>query len=199
MSEVKQLRRTLQRIKNDDEHAFRQLFRKFSSTVYSFSLKLTRSESQAEEIVQEVFLKLWVRRDTLTAIDNFGAYLFTMTRHLALNVLKHKAIEARAKALLAEATPAGHCETEDIVVYRDYEQLLDKAVRHLPPQQQTVYRLCRHEGLQYEEVARRLKISRLTVKTHMQQALRTIRSQFTGIVRISIIFLPMLILQGLIS
>lgn len=173
-----------------DERAFRQLFQLFSSTVYSFSLKLTRSPVQAEEIVQEVFLKLWIHRERLQRIDNFSAYLFTATKHHAFNVLKHRAIEERAKKILHKEQVDSHCDTEDTVVLRDYQQFLDQAISDLPPQQRLVYRLCHLEGLRYEEVARKLNISSLTVKTHMHQALRTIKSQFADIVRVGILLLP---------
>jgi RNA polymerase sigma-70 factor (ECF subfamily) len=63
-------------------------------------------------------------------------------------------------------------------------------IRKLPPQQQLIYSMCRHEGLQYDEVAQRLKISKLTVKTHMQQALKTIKTQFAHIMRFGLLFIP---------
>lgn len=192
MLEEKNLRRLFSRIGIGDERAFRQLFEQYSSTVYSFSLKLTRSADQAEEIVQDVFLKLWVRRATLVQIENFNAWLFTVTRHQALNILRQKAIEGRAKLVLQQHSPQTHCDTEETVVLRDYQQLLDRAIRRLPPQQQLVYSLCRRDGLPYDEVAARLNISRLTVKTHMQQALRTIRSQLTELVRLSATILLLL-------
>ncbi len=192
MPDEKHLKRLLRCIRAGDEQAFRKLFEQYSSTVYSFSMKLTRRAEQAEEIVQDVFMKLWVRRESLDEIENFPAYLFTVTKHLALNILRQKAIESRAKAVLQQIQEGSHCETEETVVLRDYEQLLDRAIRHLPPQQRVVYSLCRHEGLRYEEVAQRLKISRLTVKAHMHQALRTIKSQFADIVRVSVVFLPLL-------
>ncbi len=191
MKEGKDIKELLQKLSENDETAFRQIFYLFSDKVYSFSLRLTRSRGTAEEMVQEVFLKIWIGRASLGVIDNFGSYLFIITKNLALNALKRKVIEEKAKAAFINESPRTSCETEEAVIYDDYEQLLNNTINHLPPQQRLIYSMCRQEGLQYEEVAQRLKISRFTVKTHMQQALKTIKVQFTHIIRISVLFIPL--------
>jgi RNA polymerase sigma-70 factor (ECF subfamily) len=80
-----------------------------------------------------------------------------------------------------------HCETEETVIYQDYQNILNQAIDRLPPQQKLVYGLCHGEGLKYEEAAQRLHISRLTVKTHMQQALRTIKSHFSHVIQVCLL------------
>jgi RNA polymerase sigma-70 factor (family 1) len=190
MTETKDIKDLLDQLSKNNEKAFRTLFHLFSHKVYSFSLRLTRSSITAEEMVQEVFLKLWVNRASLANVENFSSYLFVITKNLALNTLKRKAIEERAKISFTRELEKKHCDTEETVIHRDYEQLLNATINHLPPQQRLVYSLCHQEGLQYEEVAQRLKISRLTVKTHMQQALKTIKTQFGNIIRMGLLFIP---------
>lgn len=184
MKESKDIESLLHRLSKNDEAAFCQLFHLFSDRVYSFSFKLTKSHTSAEEMVQEVFMKLWVNRGTLYSIENFSSYLFIVTRNLVLNSIKRKAIEEKATKVFVMETSKNHNDTEEKVIHDDYERLLNETVSHLPPQQRLIYSLCHNEGLQYEEVAQRLKISRLTVKTHMHQALKTIKAQFSGLVHL---------------
>lgn len=191
MQEVRDIKNLLDRLSKNDEHAFRLIFHAFSDKVYSFSFRLTRSQETAEEMVQEVFLKVWINRASLAAVDNFNGYLYTVTRNLAFNILKRLSIEEKAKHTLQREFADKHSDTEETVIHRDYQQLLNRAISHLPPQQRVVYSLCHQEGLRYEEVAQRLKISRLTVKTHMQQALRTLKSQFAHVLRVGIVFLSL--------
>lgn len=193
MPEVADIKKLLHQLSNSEAHAFRQVFNLFSDRVYSFALKLTRSKNTAEEIVQEVFLRIWLHRESMAQIENLQSYLFTITRNFVFNYLKHKAIEEKAKSILLQQSTQIHEETEDGIVYRDYQRLLTRAINHLPPQQKLVYSLCHQEGLQYEEVAQKLKISRLTVKTHMQLALRSIKSQVAELVRITVLFIPLFI------
>jgi RNA polymerase sigma-70 factor (family 1) len=188
MPEIKDIKGLLDQLSKNDEHAFRLIFHAFSDRVYSFSFRLTRSQETAEEMVQEVFLKIWINRGSLAGIENFNAYLYTMTRNLAFNTLKRMAIEEKAKTTLQRELTDKHFDTEETVIHRDYQQLLHRAISHLPPQQRLVYSLCHQEGLRYEEVAQRLNISRLTVKTHMQQALRTLKSQFAHFARMGVLF-----------
>lgn len=192
MQELKDIKNLLDRLSKNDEHAFRLIFHAFSDRVYSFSFRLTRSQETAEEMVQEVFLKIWINRASLVAVDNFNGYLYTITRNLAFNTLKRLSIEEKAKHTLQREFADKHSDTEETVIHRDYQQLLNRAISHLPPQQRLVYSLCHQEGLRYEEVAQRLKISRLTVKTHMQQALRTLKSQFAQVLRMGMILLSII-------
>lgn len=177
------------RVSEGDAGAFREIFEKYSPKVYAFALKLTQSQSTAEELVQDVFLRIWVGRASLTSIDYFPTYLYTVTRNLALNALKRTAIEERAKAELIRVVPIGHSDTEESIVYRDYQRILNNAIDKLSPQQRNVFSLCHVQGLKYEEAAQKLRISRLTVKTHMQQALRTIKLHVSQMIAVAAIFM----------
>jgi len=172
----------LKRVCEGDALAFRKLFEQFSPKVYGFALKITHSASAAEEIVQEVFLKIWMNRSELTKVDQFQAYLFTVTKNFALNILKRLAVEEKAKAHFLRQQSVSRCETEEAVILREYQDILKNAIDRLSPQQKVVYSLCHSEGLKYEEAALKLRISRLTVKTHMQQAIRSIKAHVSHII-----------------
>lgn len=179
----------LQKVSENDQNAYCKLFETYSGKVYGFALKLTHSPVQSEEIVQDIFLKIWTNRKILGTINSFPAYLYTITRNHCFNVLKRMALEEIAKARIATAMKLETHETEETVIFEDYQKILDQAINLLPPRQRLVYSLCHQQGLKYEEVAQQLKISRFTVKTQMQQALRRIKAHFGGAIGSTIVFL----------
>lgn len=166
----------LLQVAGGSERAFTLLFRQYSPKVYSFALKLTRSEELAEEVVQEVFIKIWLNREGLGEIIEFGAYLNRINRNHCLNLIKRLANEAKASIEISNTITELSEETEQGIAYRGTQQLVDEAVNSLTPQQQRVYKLCHVDGLKYEEAASQLNISAGTVHSHMKVALKVIRT-----------------------
>jgi RNA polymerase sigma-70 factor (family 1) len=160
----------------NDPTAFELLFKKYHDKVYSYSIKICQSPSQAEEIVQDVFMKVWMNRAGLPDIENFGAYIRIMARNQALQVLKRIALETRCYAVMNQDWTEQQKETEDYIYYNDTKKILDRAMSSLPPQQKLIYNLCHLQGMKQQEVANQLHISRLTVKAHLRQAVQTVRS-----------------------
>lgn len=169
----------LRRLSESDREAFARLFAVYHPKVNAFAYKLTHSEALAEEIVQDVFMKIWLNRESLAAVEHFQSYLYTIARNHTFNILKRLAREENARAAFGRELSQHH-ESEESSMQEERQQLLNQAVDRLPPQQRLVYSLCHQKGLKYEEAARQLNISRLTVKAHMQQALRSIRSHFSS-------------------
>ena len=165
----------LRLVAGGDERAFTLLFRRYSGKVYSFALRLTRSEEMSEEVVQEVFLRIWLNRDDLTEIQNFGAYLNRINRNYCLNAIKRLAHESRISLEISRSSSELSHDTEHSIAYNEAKERLEHVIEMLPPQQQQVYRLCQVEGLKYEEAAIQLNISPGTVHTHMKRALKAIR------------------------
>ena len=156
----------LRKVANGDEPAFKQLFLEWQPFLSSHIYRITESRELTEEIVQDIFLKIWLTRETLDKIENFKAYLVVVSRNQALNVLRQRAAMARQhKVWEMEQKPDGPPDPHSI-----YYTLIDEAINNLSPRQKEVYLLHRHERLKYSEVANRLKLSRETVKTHLQQA-----------------------------
>jgi RNA polymerase sigma-70 factor (ECF subfamily) len=156
--------------------AFASLFKKYHDKVYSYAIKVCQSTSLAEEIVQDVFMKVWINRDSLPCIENFGAYIRVMARNQALQVLRRIALETKCQALMNQDWTEQHKETENNIYYNDTKNILNKALRALPPQQKLVYNMCHLQGMKQQEVADELHISRLTVKAHLRQAVQTVRN-----------------------
>jgi RNA polymerase sigma-70 factor (ECF subfamily) len=179
----------ISRVSLGDEVAFRQLFELYSNKIFGFVFKLAKSKVMAEEVVQDVFMKVWMNRESLRDVEYFPAYLSTIAKNHAFNLLKRKALEEQAKLVLQRDLPQSSLETEERIAYRDYNNILKEVVSQMPPQQQKVYKLCHKKGFKYEEVAVKLNISKLTVKTHMQKAIRTIKSHFEGVVSVFLLII----------
>lgn len=168
----------LAKIAGGDERAFREVFNHYQRYIFTFAQKITRSSSDAEEIVQDIFLKVWFSRDQLLTIDNFGAYLNRLVRNHAFNLLRHEAIVSKAKTQMELNSSDNDLGTQQALDYKETKELLDDVVSRLPEQQRKVYALCHLEGGKYNEVAAKLNISPDTVHYHMKLALATIREHF---------------------
>jgi RNA polymerase sigma-70 factor (family 1) len=165
----------LQRVASGDQNAFSALFYRYHQELAAYVLRLTRSISLTEEIVQDTFLKLWVGKERLPEVNDFRSYLFAVSRNHTFNSLRdlaRKAVQRRAWISL-EIEQVRDREEPD---REYYYTLIEEAVDRLSPQQQRVYLLSRRDGLKYEEIADQLQLSRNTVKRHMSLALHTIVS-----------------------
>jgi len=156
-----------------NEQAFRKLFDAYRQRIYSFALHLTENSSVADEIVQEVFLRVWLHRQKLPGVVHFNAWLHSIARNQVFDALKAMAKERSLAALMPVNSVINTVEAA--MADKEYEQLLQKAVNQLSERQQQIYHLSRDAGIQHAEIAHRLNISRNTVKTHLVHALRTIR------------------------
>jgi len=159
-----------------DEAAFTRLFYAYHNRLGAYIMRLTSSREIAEEIVQDVFTKVWTRRETLHTIENFGSYIYVLSRNRTLNCLRQLAKERIRNSEVVESIKRLYSLNDPADAEPDYYDLIDKAVEALPPQQQKVYILSRREHLRYEEIAGRMNISRETVKKYLKIATRAITS-----------------------
>lgn len=159
---------------NGDEKAFAELFERFRNKVYSIAFDITRSQPVSEEIVLDVFLRVWLKREQLAQLEHFSAWLFTITRNRVFSALKQMAQEKRSmpveEELLADPKTPG-----SQLLDKEYQQVLQQAVAGLSPQQKKVYRLIREHGMKREEAAQELNLSPETVKRHLSEAMQAIR------------------------
>jgi RNA polymerase sigma-70 factor (family 1) len=170
----------LQQASQGSEIAFTTLFHSYKHRLYGYMLRLTGSPEMSEDVVQDVFMKLWNQRATLATIDHFSAYLFRMAQHRAINAFRRMSMEALLVSDRSLQPPVTDLNVEEAIALKDVQQLLHKVVAQLPPQQKLVYTLSREQGLKHEEIAQHLRISLSTVNKHMVLALRTIRKQLSS-------------------
>lgn len=165
----------MSRIAEGDAEAFAALYDAYKPILSGFLFNLTKSRTVSEDLLQDTFMRIWEDRGSLVDIRDFKAYVFTMVKHRALNVLKRICREELAKRKLLHTEDWAVVSTEADVQYQELRRNLDKAVRELPPQQQSVYRMSREQGLRQEEISFRLNVTVSTVKKHLTLSLRHIR------------------------
>lgn len=183
----------LHRNDHNEEHSlellFADLFRKHEYRLHTLVLKLTRSNQYARDIIQEVFLKLWEHRYQIHTIQNVEAWLYRLTENKVIDFLRKAAADSRLKEAIWKNQAASLNETEDHVTAREYGQIIQQAVDQLPPQRKLIYQLNREKGLNYQEIADRLAISKHTVKNQLSTALQSIRQFLNRSARLFLSFL----------
>ena len=165
-----------QLISNGDEGAFAQLFEQYKDRVYSMAFRLTKSNVTAEEIVQNVFLKIWLKRAGLNDIRNFSAYLFIVARNDVYKFLKQVSRRYKTSLALHNDQRIDGNDTADLLLDKEYNLLLQNAIQRLPNQQKQIYSLVKDRGFKRAEVAQQLHIQPETVKFHLAQAMKNIRA-----------------------
>ncbi|MBO9631919.1 MAG: RNA polymerase sigma-70 factor [Chitinophagaceae bacterium] len=159
-----------------DEQAYKSLYDQYRNRIYSLAFQLIKSKPVAEDVLQEVFVSIWLNRHLLPDLENFHAWLRTITRNNLYNRLRKLATEeAFIRSVIDEKKPEGEEDTMATVAGNELKQLLHQAIAQLTPQQRKVYLMGKEEGLRYDQIAAELKLSRDTVKYHMTEALRSIR------------------------
>lgn len=164
-------------ISKADQAAFTKLFEHYEPRIFPFVLNITRSEIFAEEIVQELFIKLWTNRSTLVDIDHPRSYIFRMATNRTYNYLKSQARRVLAEERGTVLTLLEENSTEELIDFKQTEDIINKAVDTLPEQQKKVYILSRRLGMSAEEIAEQLNLSPKTVKNHLTEALRSLKLQ----------------------
>lgn len=164
-----------QRISSGDDDAFRKLFTKYYDHVYSIAIRYLKAHELAEDMVQQVFLQVWEKRENLPTINHPGDYLFIIARNQLISLLRKNASHEKYIQYLKQRFNTGVETSELELVEKQNNRLIQQAISKLPPQQQQVYRLSREEGLNYGEIAAAMNITLHTVKWHMREALEGLR------------------------
>jgi RNA polymerase sigma-70 factor (family 1) len=155
---------------------FNQMFDNYKGRIYAYILAITKSEYVAEEITQEIFIKLWVAREHLGEIRNLDGYIFKIARNLSLNYLRKVAYNEKMSTELIRIASKNGDSAETKQNMFDYNKLINQAVDGLSPQRKLVFKLSKDEELSYDEIASQLKLSKNTVKNHHLTAVGIVRS-----------------------
>ncbi|WP_341839036.1 RNA polymerase sigma-70 factor [Chitinophaga caseinilytica] len=165
----------IQQIAEGDEEAFSRLFYHYGAIIHPVILKIVKDETAAEDVVAEVFLKLWLHRSRLPEVGNLAGYIYRMATNFAINSLKqHKTAPGALQDAYLDL-PGQEPSAEDQFTIRELKQSIHKAVETLPEQRRRIYELSREKGLSRQEIAETLQISENTVKNQLRIALRHIQ------------------------
>ncbi|MBO9731557.1 MAG: sigma-70 family RNA polymerase sigma factor [Chitinophaga sp.] len=147
------------------------MFEQWHPLLATHIYRVTQSRPLTEEIVQDVFLKIWNNRETLGDIRHFWSWLLVISRNHALNALQRKAREYKHWEQWVKDNAT---EANSIDPTHSFYTLIDEAIDQLSPRQKEIYLLHRHERMTYQQIAVHLNIGRETVKTHLESATRAI-------------------------
>lgn len=159
---------------SNDKSAFAVLYNRYWTKVYNFALLYVTSTFDAEEIVQEVFVRLWEGRASLDAEQNFEGYLFIIIRNLIFNHSRRTFNEDYYKMTVLEAVEVAY-DMEGELDAANLKSYIESLVSLMSPRQQEVFRLSRDEQLSYREIALRLQITEKTVERHISDALKILK------------------------
>ena len=170
-----------------DEAAFEQVFKMHYKNLHAYACAMLKDEDEAEEVVQQVFFKLWERSHNLSFSGSVAAYLYRAVHNESLNWLKHQKIKAGHQLHIAYSMKNKSETIAGKMQQKELENKFRQALNELPEQCRTVFQLSRFEDMKYREIADKLEISVKTVENHMGKALKLLRTKLVE-------FLPLFIL-----
>jgi RNA polymerase sigma-70 factor (family 1) len=163
---------------NGNEQAFEKIYNLYSTRLYGNLLKLVKSEAEAQEILQDVFLKIWDNRRSIDIEKSFRSYLFKIAENKVYDFFRKAARDKKREAQLISIATNEYVPVEELLQSDEKSAILQKAIDSLPPQRQQVFRLCKLEGKSYKDVSELLGISVSTISDHIVKATKSIRDYF---------------------
>ena len=168
----------LKRLQSEDQQAFEVLYQNYSHEIYRKLVKMVKNITLAEELTQDVFVKLWNKREVIHIDKPFRYYLLTLTNNIVVDFYRKAARERKFQDEIIAASTELYNPTEDQIYYKESKELMDNAIDSLPAQQKLVFTLCKIEGKSYEEVSKLLGISTSTISNHIVKATKSIKIYF---------------------
>ena len=166
----------VRKLKEGDEHAFKALFQKYYSAMCHFAFQFLQDSEMAEETVQEFFVRIWEKRESLNIETSVRQYFFRSIKNQCLNQIQHQKIRKQYASRMMESS---HQEIDSEQYYMEVDLIkrIEKCIESLPPKRQEIFRLSREQGLKYKEIAEALNISIKTVEAQMGLALKYLREE----------------------
>ena len=179
----------IHRLQQRDEAAFEQVFKNHYKNLHGYAFAILKDEVMAEEMVQNVFYKLWERHHNLSITGSLSAYLYRAVHNESLNFLKHQKVRAEHRLYVSHRGESVTATASGKLQAKELESKLGAALNELPEQCRTVFQMSRFEELRYREIAERLNISVKTVENHMGKALRILREKLVDFLVLIFIFI----------
>ncbi|MEO6455952.1 MAG: RNA polymerase sigma-70 factor [Ginsengibacter sp.] len=170
-----------------DESVFEQVFKSHFKNLHAYAFTILKDQDEAEEIVQQVFFKLWERMETISISGSVTAYLYRAVHNESLNYIKHQKIKSNHRLHVAYSMKNETDNASKKMLDNELKSRLHVALNELPEQCRTIFQMSRFDELKYREIAGKLEISVKTVENQMGKALKLLRTKLVD-------FLPLLIL-----
>ena len=178
----------LLRLKQQDKSALDELFGYYYPRLHHFSKSILKIENDIDDILQEVFVKIWLNRQKIGNPETFNSYIFTITKNEVLNLIRNNLRDKNFKDKLFLNSVAEEYQTSTQLEYQEIKSGIDKIVADLPEKRRQVFILSRTEGLSNREIAQQLNISEKTVEDHITHAIKQIKNSMKEIGIISLLY-----------
>jgi len=165
----------LNRLSRGDEEAFSELYEQYKSVSYAFVFSLVKDSSVSKDIVHDVFVKLWVKRDTLQRVVSFNAYLFQMLKNAVFDYFEVLRINRRYVTEMVKTSDEFSDITNSSVDFNELQLLVFETVSKMPERRRQVFQMSRYQNIENKEISLRLGIDIRTVENHISAALAEIR------------------------
>ncbi len=190
MKDIKSNKDLLILLKKGDMLAFDTIYERYCKRLYGFVLRYIKQEADAEEIVQEVFIKIWEARSKIDVYSSFESFIFTIAYNTTISLLRKRVNEKKYLEHLGSLQQFDNGnEIIDEIQFNELNEKVQSLLNELSPRQKEIFLLSREEGLTHDEIAKRLNISANTVKNHMVAALSFLKSNIDSKLIINLLFI----------
>ena len=162
-------------LKAGDRMAFTEIYDRYFWVLHSHAYKWMRNREETRDVIHELFLALWEKRDSLSFERGLLSYLSAAARNRIFNLLSHKRVESEYLTSLNNFMNHGNCLTDHLVREKQLMEIIEHEIANMPGKMREVFELSRKENLSHREIARQLNISEQTVRKHVQHALKILR------------------------
>ena len=182
------LEEILSGLADDDQFALEELFNYYYSRLYHFSRAFLKLDDGIDDLLQEVFLKIWQNRKNIRTAGSFNSYIFTITKNSLLNELRSRLNNQKMRDRICKASVAGEYLYFEDTGFNELSEKLALLVNELPSKQREIFKLSRYEGLSHKEIAEKLNITTKTVEYHLTQAISFLKQKLKALGLISLLY-----------
>lgn len=165
-----------------DEAAFEKIYFRYVQKAYGFAYHYLKNASEAEEVIQEVFTKIWENRHNINPDMSFNGYLLTSVKNAVFNENRKKMYHRTYVSEVLQYLQTHVKNTEETITYDEIEKIINKTIEQMPPKRQEIFRLCRMEGMSHKMISETLGIAEKTIETHIRLALKDLRAKLSPII-----------------
>lgn len=185
---VRDIEVIINRLKRDEKSALDDLFGYYYPRLFHFSRSILKIETEIDDILQEVFVKLWLNRQKIANVETFNSYIFTITKNEVLNLIRTNIRNNSFKNELFQRSVADEFQIQSQLEFKEVKSGIDQVVSQLPEKRRQIFILSRTEGFSNKEIAQQLNISEKTVEDHITHAIKKIKTSLKEMGVISLLY-----------